>query len=86
LKFFYATQVRQAPPTFLIFVNRDDVFSDAYAKYLAGEMRVAFGYEGCPIILVPKPRPKTIEPKRKWKSAPRGTQKPEPRAERTRRG
>jgi GTP-binding protein len=67
LKFFYAAQVRQAPPTFLLFLNRDDVFSDAYAKYLAGEMRKAFGYEGCPIQLVPKPRPKTIEPKRKWK-------------------
>lgn len=75
LKFFYATQVRQAPPTFLLFVNRDDIFSDAYAKYLSGEMRAAFGYEGCPIQLVPKPRPKTIEPKRKWKSAPRGAQK-----------
>ena len=75
LKFFYATQVRQAPPTFLLFVNRDDVFSDQYGKYLAGEMRKAFGYEGCPIQLVPKPRPKTIEPKRKWKSAPRGAGK-----------
>lgn len=75
LKFFYATQVRQAPPTFLLFVNRDDVFSDQYAKYLAGEMRKAFGYEGCPIQLVPKPRPKTIEPKRKWKTAPRGAGK-----------
>ncbi|MEO6184514.1 MAG: ribosome biogenesis GTPase Der [Verrucomicrobiota bacterium] len=75
LKFFYATQVRQAPPTFLLFVNRDDVFSDQYAKYLAGEMRKAFGYEGCPIQLVPKPRPKTIEPKRKWSSAPRGASK-----------
>ncbi|MEO6036197.1 MAG: hypothetical protein ABIQ35_13155, partial [Verrucomicrobiota bacterium] len=75
LKFFYATQVRQAPPTFLLFVNRDDVFSDQYAKYLAGEMRKAFGYEGCPIQLVPKPRPKTIEPKRKWKSSPRGAEK-----------
>jgi hypothetical protein len=29
-------------------------------------MRKAFGYEGCPIILVPKARPKTIEPKRKF--------------------
>ncbi|MEO5803274.1 MAG: ribosome biogenesis GTPase Der [Verrucomicrobiota bacterium] len=75
LKFFYATQVRQAPPTFLLFVNRDDVFSDQYAKFLAGEMRKAFGYEGCPIQLVPKPRPKTIEPKRKWKTAPRGSAK-----------
>jgi len=63
LKFFYATQVRQAPPTFLLFVNRDELFSDPYKKYLAGELRKAFGYEGCPVVLVPKPRPKTIESK-----------------------
>lgn len=66
LKFYYATQVRQAPPTFLMFVNRDELFSDAYKKHLAGDLRKAFGYEGCPIILVPKARPKTIEPVRKF--------------------
>jgi GTP-binding protein len=68
LKFFYATQVRQAPPTFLLFINRDELFSDQYKKYLAGELRRAFGYEGCPMVLVPKPRPKTVEPIRKFKS------------------
>ena len=67
LKFFYATQVRQSPPTFLLFVNRDELFSDQYKKYLAGELRRAFGYEGCPIVLAPKPRPKTIEPVRKFR-------------------
>ena len=66
LKFFYATQVRQAPPTFLLFINRDELFSDQYKKYLAGELRRAFGYEGCPLVLVPKPRPKTVEPIRKF--------------------
>ena len=66
LKFFYATQVRLAPPTFLLFVNRDELFSDQYKKHLAGDLRRAFGYEGCPIILVPKARPKTIEPVRKY--------------------
>ncbi len=70
LKFFYATQVRLAPPTFLLFVNRDELFSDGYKKHLAGELRKAFGYEGCPIVLVPKARPKTVEPVRKFK--PRG--------------
>jgi GTP-binding protein len=65
LKFFYATQVRQAPPTFLLFVNRDELFSEQYKKYLAEQMRAAFGYEGCPLVLVPKPRPKTVESKRK---------------------
>ncbi len=67
LKLYYATQVRKAPPTFLLFVNRDEVLSPVYQKYMAGELRKAFGYEGCPIILVPKPRPKTIEPLRRFK-------------------
>jgi GTPase len=65
LKFFYATQVRQAPPTFLLFVNREDLLSDPYKKYLADQLRQGFGYEGCPIVLVPKSRPKTIESVRK---------------------
>jgi GTPase len=68
LKFFYATQVKQAPPTFLLFVNRDELFSEQYKKYLGDQMRRAFGYEGCPIILAAKARPKTIEPVRKFRS------------------
>jgi GTP-binding protein len=67
LKFFYAAQVRSAPPTFLLFINRDELFSDQYKKYLADQMRQAFGYEGCPVVLVPKPRPKTVEPIRKFR-------------------
>jgi len=70
LKFYYATQVQQAPPTFLLFVNRDELFGATYLKYLQGELRAAFGYEGCPIILAPKPRPKTIDPVRKYKKHP----------------
>lgn len=65
LKFFYATQVRQSPPTFLLFVNRDEMFSDPYKKYLGGQLRRAFGFEGCPIVLVPKPRPRTVDPVRR---------------------
>ena len=67
LKFFYATQVKQAPPTFLLFVNRDELFSASYKKYLANELRRAFGYEGCPIVLAPKPRPQPVEPVRRHK-------------------
>jgi GTP-binding protein len=83
LKFFYATQVRQAPPTFLLFVNREDLFSDQYKKYLGGEMRKAFGYEGCPIVLVGRAREKTIEPVRKFKPG-RHAPKPEKRDRRSR--
>jgi GTP-binding protein len=65
LKFYYATQVRQAPPTFLLFVNRADLFSEPYRKYLAHQMRRAFGFEGCPVILAARTRDKTITPIRK---------------------
>lgn len=69
MKFYYATQVRQAPPTFLLFVNRAELSSPTYQKYLAAQLRLAFGYEGCPIVLVPRSRPKTIAPKRKYHAA-----------------
>jgi GTPase len=65
LKFFYATQVKQTPPTFVLFVNRQDLLSPAYTKYLTQSMRQAFGYEGCSINLVPRARPKTITPFRR---------------------
>lgn len=65
LKFFYATQVSQSPPVFLLFVNRDEILSETYEKYLAGELRTAFGYEGCPILIRAQARPKTVESKRK---------------------
>jgi GTP-binding protein len=65
LKFFYATQIRQSPPSFLLFVNREDLFSDQYKRYLVGEMRRAFGFEGCFIVLVGRARTKTIDPVRK---------------------
>jgi hypothetical protein len=49
----------------VLFVNRDELFSPQYTKHLAGVMRKSFGYEGCPIVLVPRARPKTIESKRR---------------------
>ncbi len=61
LKFFYATQIKEQPPTFLMFVNRVDLFTDRYAKYLADQMRTAFGYEGCPIVLLPRARTRSEE-------------------------
>lgn len=42
-------------------------------------MRRAFGYEGCPVVLVPKARPKTIEPLRKF-----GSKQPDKNSGRTR--
>jgi GTP-binding protein len=79
LKFFYATQVREAPPTFLLFVNRDELLSDQYKKYLGAQLRGAFGYEGCPIVIVAKPRPKTVQSIRKFKDRGRGAARGKPK-------
>ena len=64
-KLYYATQVETKPPTFLLFVNRKELLSDNYTRYLTGVIRKSFGFEGCNIRLVAKPRPKSIEPIRR---------------------
>lgn len=73
LRFFYATQTGGAPPRFLLFVNRGDLPTRAYEKYLADTLRKAFGFEGCPIALHFRARPKTIEPKRARQEPKTGT-------------
>ena len=65
MKFYYATQVKPATPTFLLFVNRAELSTPAYEKYLADQLRRAFGYEGCPIVLIPRSRPKTVALKKR---------------------
>jgi GTPase len=67
LNFYYATQTGQAPVSFLLFVNRNELLSESYSKYLQGELRRAFGFEGCPLLLHARPRPKSIEPIRRRK-------------------
>jgi len=62
LKLFYATQTNQAPPTFRLFLNHVELLTDRYKKHLASELRRAFGYEGCPIHLDGRQRPRKVEP------------------------
>lgn len=70
LTFYYATQVRQNPAIFRLYVNRDELFSSQYEKYLSSSLRKAFGYEGCPLVIEAKARPKTIESVRRSKRHP----------------
>jgi GTP-binding protein len=80
LKFFYATQTRHAPPTFLLFVNDRALFSDPYAKYLSDQLRQAFGFEGCPLVLNPRSRPQDELPRSGPKRRPRPSPKRRSRA------
>lgn len=49
LKLFYTTQVKTQPPTFVLFINNEDLLKDNYTKYLENKLREAFGFKGTPI-------------------------------------
>ena len=49
LRVYYATQVRTAPPTFILFVNDENLVQDSYKRYLENKMREAFGFFGTPV-------------------------------------
>jgi GTP-binding protein len=51
LKFFYATQGRTRPPTFMIFVNRPDKLHFSYERFLTNQLREQFGLIHAPIRL-----------------------------------
>lgn len=56
LKIFYATQVAVKPPTFVIFVNEEQLMHFSYARFLENQIRKAFTFEGTPIRIIPRRR------------------------------
>lgn len=56
LKVFYATQVAIKPPTFVIFVNEEELMHFSYARFLENQIRKAFTFEGTPIKIIPRRR------------------------------
>lgn len=74
LKFFYATQLQTAPPKFLVFVNRNELLSPKYCQYLADSLRKHFGFEGCPIVIEARARPRNVEPVRRHQAARQAAQ------------
>lgn len=51
-KFYYATQLKTAPPMVALFVSDPSRVSQEYLRYLNGRFREAFGFSGSPIRLV----------------------------------
>lgn len=56
LKVFYATQVAVKPPTFVIFVNEEELMHFSYARFLENKIRQSFTFEGTPIKIIPRRR------------------------------
>ncbi len=49
LKIYYVTQAKTQPPTFVLFVNSEELLKDSYKRYLENKLREAFGFFGTPI-------------------------------------
>jgi GTPase len=58
LKIFYATQAMIAPPTFILFINDKELLHFSYERYLENQLRQAYDFEGTPIRLWFRLRPK----------------------------
>lgn len=52
VKFYYSTQIKSGPPTFLIFVNYSQGIHFSYERYLKNSLRKEFGFQGTPLKIV----------------------------------
>lgn len=50
LRIYYLTQVSANPPRFVLFVNKPDLMTDTYKKYLVNNLREEFPFPGCPLM------------------------------------
>jgi GTP-binding protein len=60
VKIYYMTQAAVAPPTFVLFTDRDVKLHFAFERFLANQIRAAFGFIGAPIWFKTHPRNKKI--------------------------
>ncbi len=56
LKIYYITQAQTKPPTFVLFVNRSDLFHFSYQRYIENQIRSTFGLLGTPVRFIIRER------------------------------
>ena len=56
LKIMYSTQASIEPPTFVLFVNSEDLMKDHYKRYMENKLREAFGFKGTPVRIAVRER------------------------------
>ncbi len=77
LKIYYATQVGTGPPTIVLFVNDPKLCHFSYERFLINSLRKTFGFQGTPIRLFLRERPREGRPQRTAKRKSKA-QKPQP--------
>jgi len=58
VKIYYMTQAAVAPPTFVLFTDKDVKLHFAFERFLANQIRENFGFIGSPIWFKTRPRNK----------------------------
>jgi GTPase len=58
VRIYYMTQAAVAPPTFVLFTDKDVKLHFAFERFLANQIREAFGFIGSPIWFKTRPRNK----------------------------
>ena len=56
LKIYYMTQPSTKPPTFVVFVNRAELFHFSYQRYIENQIRQTFGLGGTPVRFIVRER------------------------------
>ncbi|HEX4006305.1 MAG TPA: ribosome biogenesis GTPase Der [Acidobacteriaceae bacterium] len=61
VRIYYMTQAAVAPPTFVLFTDRDVKLHFSFERFLENQIRAAFGFEGSPIWFKVRARNKSSE-------------------------
>lgn len=56
LRIYYLTQVKTAPPTFVAFVNDEELMHFSYERFLSNQIRKSFDFLGSPIQIITRNR------------------------------
>jgi GTP-binding protein len=56
VKIYYLTQTNVAPPTFVLFTDRNVKLHFSYQRFLENQIRQAFGFHGTPIWIKTRPK------------------------------
>ncbi len=56
LKIYYITQAAACPPTFVCFVNSNELYHFSYRRYIENQIRATFGLDNTPIRIISRER------------------------------
>lgn len=67
LRIYYMTQIKSSPPSFVCFVNKQNLLTPTYKRYLMNQMRDTFEFSGSPLQFFMKS--KQVKPKSEVESS-----------------